>query len=200
MAASIRLMMTEKDFRTYFRDLYPQLARYAARLLGDSDVDDVLQGSFLELWNRRTDILEPAHVKSFVYRSVYTHALNVIKHRQVVRKYSDAVIEMENRRLDSLDPNNSEVLQKLRNDELQQRIDLAINELPPKSRQVFVMSYLHGLKNKEIAEVMNVSVRTVDAHIYNALRQLRSKLDKNSMLGLLMGIMLVLCDGLLLWL
>lgn len=190
--------MTEKDFRTYFRDLYPQLARYAARLLGDSDVDDVLQGSFLELWNRRTDILEPAHVKSFVYRSVYTHALNVIKHRQVVRKYSDAVIEMENRRLDSLDPNNSEVLQKLRNDELQQRIDLAINELPPKSRQVFVMSYLHGLKNKEIAEVMNVSVRTVDAHIYNALRQLRSKLDKNSMLGLLMGIMLVLCDGLLL--
>lgn len=192
--------MTEKDFRTYFRDLYPQLARYAARLLGDSDVDDVLQGSFLELWNRRTDILEPAHVKSFVYRSVYTHALNVIKHRQVVRKYSDAVIEMENRRLDSLDPNNSEVLQKLRNDELQQRIDLAINELPPKSRQVFVMSYLHGLKNKEIAEVMNVSVRTVDAHIYNALRQLRSKLDKNSMLGLLMGIMLVLCDGLSLWL
>ena len=192
--------MTEKDFRTYFRDLYPQLARYAARLLGDSDVDDVLQGSFLELRNRRTDILEPAHVKSFVYRSVYTHALNVIKHRQVVRKYSDAVIEMENRRLDSLDPNNSEVLQKLRNDELQQRIDLAINELPPKSRQVFVMSYLHGLKNKEIAEVMNVSVRTVDAHIYNALRQLRSKLDKNSMLGLLMGIMLVLCDGLLLWL
>ena len=192
--------MTEKDFRTYFRDLYPQLARYAARLLGDSDVDDVLQGSFLELWNRRTDILEPAHVKSFVYRSVYTHALNVIKHRQVVRKYSDAVMEMENRRLDSLDPNNSEVLQKLRNDELQQRIDLAINELPPKSRQVFVMSYLHGLKNKEIAEVMNVSVRTVDAHIYNALRQLRSKLDKNSMLGLLMGIMLVLCDGLLLWL
>ena len=192
--------MTEKDFRTYFRDLYPQLARYAARLLGDSDVDDVLQGSFLELWNRRTDILEPAHVKSFVYRSVYTHALNVIKHRQVVRKYSDAVIEMENRRLDSLDPNNSEVLQKLRNDELQQRIDLAINELPPKRRQVFVMSYLHGLKNKEIAEVMNVSVRTVDAHIYNALRQLRSKLDKNSMLGLLMGIMLVLCDGLLLWL
>ena len=192
--------MTEKDFRTYFRDLYPQLARYAARLLGDSDVDDVLQGSFLELWNRRTDILEPAHVKSFVYRSVYTHALNVIKHRQVVRKYSDAVIEMENRRLDSLDPNNSEVLQKLRNDELQQQIDLAINELPPKSRQVFVMSYLHGLKNKEIAEVMNVSVRTVDAHIYNALRQLRSKLDKNSILGLLMGIMLVLCDGLLLWL
>ena len=185
--------MTEKDFRTYFRDLYPQLARYAARLLGDSDVDDVLQGSFLELWNRRTDILEPAHVKSFVYRSVYTHALNVIKHRQVVRKYSDAVIEMENRRLDSLDPNNSEVLQKLRNDELQQRIDLAINELPPKSRQVFVMSYLHGLKNKEIAEVMNVSVRTVDAHIYNALRQLRSKLDKNSMLGLLMGIVLYLC-------
>lgn len=192
--------MTEKDFRTYFRDLYPQLARYAARLLGDSDVDDVLQGSFLELWNRRTDILEPAHVKSFVYRSVYTHALNVIKHRQVVRKYSDAVIEMENRRLDSLDPNNSEVLQKLRNDELQQRINLAINELPPKSRQVFVMSYLHGLKNKEIAEVMNVSVRTVDAHIYNALRQLRSKLDKNSILSLLMGIMLVLCDGLLLWL
>ena len=71
--------MTEKEFRAYFRELYPQLGRYATKLLGDADVDDVLQVAFLELWNRRTDINTAAHVRAFMFRSVYTQALNVLK-------------------------------------------------------------------------------------------------------------------------
>ena len=96
--------MTEKEFRAYFRELYPQLGRYATRLLGDADVDDVLQVAFLELWNRRTDINTAAHVRAFMFRSVYTQALNVLKHRGVLRKYSTAATEMENQLTALLSP------------------------------------------------------------------------------------------------
>ena len=52
----------------------------------------------------------------------------------------------------------------------------ALSELPDKCREVFVLSYVNGLKSKDIAEAMNISVRTVEAHIYKALRLLRSRL------------------------
>lgn len=62
------------------------------------------------------------------------------------------------------------------NGELRTKIQSAIAELPEKCREVFILSYINGLKNKEIAEAMNVSVRTVDAHVYKALHFLREKL------------------------
>ena len=61
--------------------------------------------------------------------------------------------------------------------ELRHKLDTAIEQLPAKGREAFTLSYLHDMKNKEIAQAMNISVRTVDAHIYNALKQLRAKLQ-----------------------
>ena len=60
---------------------------------------------------------------------------------------------------------------------LNTKIETAISQLPPKSREAFTLSYLHDMKSKDIALEMNISVRTVDAHIYTALRQLRNKLQ-----------------------
>ena len=60
--------------------------------------------------------------------------------------------------------------------ELSLKINRAISELPDKCREIFVLSYLKDMKNSEIALMMNVSVRTVEAHIYKALKTLRSRL------------------------
>ena len=61
-------------------------------------------------------------------------------------------------------------------EEMRRQIDVAISELPDKCREAFKLSYIHGLRNRDIADAMGVSVRTVDAHIYKALRILREKL------------------------
>ena len=100
------LAMTENEFRNYFHELYPQLACYGAKLLGDNDVDDMLQVAFLELWHRRTNIAKPAHVRAFVFRSVYTQALNVLKHRGVMRRFSAEATEIEEQRAALLSPEN----------------------------------------------------------------------------------------------
>lgn len=64
----------------------------------------------------------------------------------------------------------------MENDDLKKRINQAIGELPDKCREIFVLSYLKDMKNSEIAQMLNVSVRTVEAHIYKALKSLRARL------------------------
>ena len=72
---------------------------------------------------------------------------------------------------------HAEVIKKIENQELRQEIFGAINELPDKCKEVFKLSYLHDMKNKEIADTLGISFRTVEAHMYKALKFLRERLS-----------------------
>lgn len=76
-----------------------------------------------------------------------------------------------------LTADNNEVMKKIENKELRNEIVAAINELPDKCKLIFKLSYLQEMKNKTIAEMMGCSQRTVEAHVYKALKILRNKLD-----------------------
>ena len=69
----------------------------------------------------------------------------------------------------------------IENKELHAEIHTAISELSDKCQKIFKLSYLHELKNKEIADIMGVSLRTVEAHMYKALKFLRKRLEYLSM-------------------
>ena len=137
-------------YKALFRRYYPNLMFYATRLVGDEEAEDVVQDVFVELWKRRDSMVIGDQIQAFLYRAVYTRALNVLKHRSIEDGYCAAVEENE--------------------------IYQAINELPDKCKEVFKLSYLHEMKNKEIADVMGVSLRTVEAHMYKALKFLRNRL------------------------
>ena len=70
---------------------------------------------------------------------------------------------------------NSDVMARMENLEMKKEILSAINDLPDQSRKVFKMSYLYDMKNKEIADILGISLRTVEAHMYKALKILRVK-------------------------
>lgn len=177
--------MTLSEYRLYFRQFYPSLLLYATRLLVHDGMEDVVQDAFVDLWHRRNAMDDTAHIKSFLYRAVYTKSLNVIKHRNVVSGYAAERSALEMMRLTYYDPDSNPVDMNLENQELREKIDAAINELPDKRRQIFKMSYLHGMSNKEIAQIMDISVRTVEAQLYKALKYLRHRLE-NLVLLLLM--------------
>ena len=85
--------------------------------------------------------------------------------------------EINQRRAEFYQPDNNEVIRRIEDRELRKEIYNAINELPDKCKEVFKLSYLHEMKNKEIADVLGISLRTVEAHMYKALKYLRSRLD-----------------------
>lgn len=168
--------MTLNEFRIVFRLQYPAVVLYAAKILHDDDVEDVVQDVFVELWRRREQITEEKHIHAFLFRAVYTRALNVLKHRSVIHKYSKEYLCIEKKRLEYYNPAHNTTAKYVENMELGRQIEEAIEELPDKRRQIFIMGYVHGISNKEIAEMMNISVRTVEVQIYKALKYLRVRL------------------------
>ena len=111
--------------------------------------------------------------------------MNVLKHRDIKNTYEAVVTEINQKRIEFYQPDSNDVVKRIEARELRKELSEAINELPDKCKTVFRLSYLHDMKNKEIADTMGVSLRTVEAHMYKALKLLRDKLGYlNLMLAL----------------
>ena len=184
--------MSVNNFETIYYGLFKQhysaLLFYATRLVGEDDAEDIVQDVFVELWNKNNHYLGykinnkskidfDDHIKSFLYKSVYTRSINFLKHKSVVDSYTSEEKEFFAQKIAYYNYENSEVMARLENMELKKEILSAINDLPDQSRKVFKMSYLYEMKNKEIADILGISLRTVEAHMYKALKILRVKLS-----------------------
>lgn len=172
----------EGAYRQLFRKHYADLLFYATRLVGEDEAEDVVQDVFVELWRRQDAVEVGEQIQSFLYRAVYTRALNVLKHREVVGEYEAVAMEIHRRRLEFYEPDHNEVIRRIEDKELRRQLAEAIRALPDKCRTVFVLSYLHDMKNKEIADTLGISLRTVEAHMYKALRLLRDRLGSERLL------------------
>lgn len=175
-------------YKALFRKYYPGLLFYATRLLGEEEAEDTVQDVFVELWRRRDSIDMGEQIQAFLYRSVYTRAINALKHKMVESNYCAAMQEIEQRKIEFYQPDHSDVIRKIEDKELRKEIYSAINGLPDKCKEVFKLSYLHDMKNKEIAEILGISLRTVEAHMYKALKLLRGRLSHLLFLWVLFSI------------
>lgn len=166
-------------FDSIFRRTYSRLYFYALSLLSDeSDADDVVEEVFAGLWRRMDEIDLEDNIEGFLYRAVYTRSVNVLKRRNVDAGRLAAIEDINNMRMEYYSGINDDPLRRMENAELRRKIEDTINMLPEKCRQVFRMSYLNGMHNNDIAEELQLSVRTVEAHMYRALRFLRERLGE----------------------
>ena len=154
-------------FNKYYRPLTVFATTYVNNL---EPAREIVQDLFVSLYENRKSILIATSLKSYLYQSVKNRCLNYLKHLAVERKHIDkAVLEKE----------LSEDLEaRILETELEYKIFEIISELPPKCQQIFKMSRVQGLKNKEIAEKNAISIRTVETQISMALKALRENLGK----------------------
>ena len=164
-------------FNTLYRIHYPGLLAYAELFLDEGGAEDVVQDVFLNVWINRDNLNDSSSLKGYLLRSVYNTSLNYLKKEKYARKYSSEY-QQQIEELGYLfyDPESNETIQKLYSKDLHKEIQAAIDALPPKCREVFSLSYLGELSNKEIAQQLGISVSTVENHIHSALIQLRIKL------------------------
>lgn len=143
-------------YKSLFRRYYTNLLFYATRIVGEEDAEDVVQDVFVELWKRKDTMKVGEQIQAFLYRAVYTRALNVLKHRDIVSGYEAVMLEIHKKRVEFYQPDSNDVVKRIEDAELRRKLSDAINELPDKCRMVFKLSYLHDMKNKEIADTMGV--------------------------------------------
>ncbi|WP_293672664.1 RNA polymerase sigma-70 factor [uncultured Parabacteroides sp.] len=175
-------------FKNFFEYFYPKLMALACRFVDNQVAKDLVQEVFTAYWEQK-QMIRVENIKSFLYKWVQNSCLNYIKHQMVVDEYESRVRIAEARIAfleESSDSN--EVLKQVINQDLREIIEVSVNKLPPKCAQAFRLCYFHDVSRKEAAEIMDISPRTVEGHIRQALAFLREDLK-----GLFM-LILMLCD------
>ncbi|MDR0843819.1 MAG: RNA polymerase sigma-70 factor [Tannerella sp.] len=163
-------------FRDFFTLFYPKLMALARRFVDEQTAGDLVQDVFLAFWEQKQTI-EAENIQSLLYKWLQNRCLNHLKHQMVVDEYATHVrlAEERNAFLDRMTDEN-DVFNQLSNKDILEKIETSVKKLPSKRAQAFRLCYFHDMSHKEIAEVLNISPRTVEEHIRQAILFLRKDL------------------------
>ena len=163
-------------FRQFFELFYPKLMGMACRFVEENIAKDLVQEVFTSYWEQKKNI-DAENIQSFLYKWLQNKCLNYIKHQMIVNEYESRVRIAESRIAFLGEHTDSNaVIKQIINQNLHEIIELSVNKLPPKCAQAFKLCYFQDMSHKEIAEIMNISPRTVEGHIRQAIIFLRSDL------------------------
>ena len=168
----------ENAYYTVFETHWERLYSIAFKILSDKEVaKDIVQEVFLNLWEKR-ETKDISDLERYLARATKFCALKEIRDDHFSNKEE----------LDEIHEMNAETKNNLELQELQSQINDGIKDLPKKCQEVFLLSREEYLTNSEIAQKLNLSKRTVETHISNALKHLRKKLPKDQLLGIFMSL------------
>lgn len=159
----------EAAFDAIFRAWYPSLVRAAESLVRSRAVaEEVVQDVMLELWKRRATIVQGSSPQAYLFQSTRNRSLNYLRHERVER-----LAEPQINREEGIE---STAHSSMVEQEIHIAMRRAIDKLPARCREVFELSRTGGLKYSEIAAVLGISIKTVEAQMGKALRILREEL------------------------
>ncbi|WP_456311816.1 RNA polymerase sigma-70 factor [Pseudomonas shirazensis] len=163
---------------TYFYDKYfRRIQAFSVQFVYDKDeAENLAQEALLYLWQNRESVDSINGIQSFLYTYAKSKCLNMIRHNKVKDKFKSDVLNQKERELD-IEILNSIQFDTLELTELERIIHESINELPTKTREVFIKKRFENKKNAEIAEEMQVTLKAVEAHMTKALKILKTKLS-----------------------
>lgn len=140
-------------------------------LRDEDDANDAVQELFSEVWQHADRINTAGNIKGYLYTVLRNRILTAMSRSKYLDKYIDSYLAFESKGITTTEDT---VLAR----ELEKLLEDKINQLPPKMREVYELSWNEDLSNKEIAKRMDISEGTVKQHKYQALRILRGKLQR----------------------
>lgn len=166
----------EEEFHRLFTCLYPRLMTLACRFVTPFIAEDIVQNVFEKYWMQKENLLIGS-LASYLYKCTQNECLNYLKHQNVTQDYAAEVRLAEERiryQLEQTDHNDS--WNALEQHNLEELFLKALQQLPPKCRQAFEMSFYQEMTYKEIARTLSVSPRTIEEHVQKAIALLRKQL------------------------
>lgn len=160
----------QRAYERLFRAHYAVLCAFAHKLVSDRDMaEEIVQNIFVQLWEKRDSIGVATSARSYLFSATRNACLNHLNHLKVRNRFAEAVQAMPLEQAD-------DAAAQLELQELNTRLHAAIDQLPERCREVFVLSRFESLKYDEIAQRLAISPRTVEVQIGKALRFLRDHL------------------------
>lgn len=152
-------------FKEFCRIYYDALYRFLWRKTRDEETaKDLAQELFLNIWTHRANLDETQSCKAYLYRAANNIAINHLKKKAIRQSYT----------VDSSATERTTVTDEQQ--DFQEYAEEILHDLPEEQRLVFTLNKFEGLKYREIAEMLNISIKTVESRMSKALKALREKL------------------------
>lgn len=159
----------EKNYNNLFRTYYEPVTKYIYYKCGDmAQAEDIVQNIFVKLWKLCATV-SFSKAKSYIYTACNNAFLNTVAHQKIVLKHQKTI-------LDPVDYENPAFKMEL--GEFQEQLTKAINSLPEKNKEIFLLSRVEGKSYKEISEMTDLTIKAVERRLSKSLITLREILGK----------------------
>ncbi len=176
------------DYKNQFEELYvsyySRMKRFAQEyVIREEDAENIVQDVFLELWERKQFL--PIHTNLFAYlfTTIKNKCIDFLRHKTIVQQTKEKIQDDHWRtlqmKLQSLEAFNEQLFSE---PEIEILIQNAINSLPEKCREIFILNKIDGIKQKDIATKLNISVNTVESQMAIAYKKLKEALKDHPLL------------------
>lgn len=166
----------KQSLELLFRRLYPKLCAYAQKFLQDtSDSEEVVQELFFILCKSRESLDENQSLNSYLFASVKNRCLNLLESRKTKSKHAELLWYLYSQK----STESANAYQQLVANDLEKEVNTAMGHLPKECKRIFELSRFEGLKYQEIAQRLNISIKTVETQMSRALTKLRLELRQH---------------------
>ena len=168
------LIEDRRSFTLLYQQYYEPLRHFALRIVAAPELaEEIVADVFIKIWKNRADFSIKTSLRAYLYTAVRHQSIDYLRKTTRCRHSAADAIQPDH-------PSNYQTPEEgVITNELEQRLEAAIAELPPQGQKVFRLSRDEGMKYHEIAAHLNLSVKTVETHMGRSLRYLREVIGRD---------------------
>jgi RNA polymerase sigma-70 factor, ECF subfamily len=165
-------------FNNMFRHYYPKVMAYVVAIVQEEVAEDIVQDVFLYVWENREKLYAGAGFHSYLFQSAYTRCLDYFKKQHVIEKYAQYKESCLLDEYSNILKDETSVIEELYLKDFYNHLYDLLGQLPVQRREAFILTYIKGMKAKEVAELTGMPQRTVESHIYLTIKFLKEHMSK----------------------
>ena len=170
----------EQSLKLIYQYHYKMLVAFGMQILNNlEEAEDAVQDVILKTWQQKNTFETDGQLRAYLFNGVRNRCLTMMEHKQVVISHQER-LQREFREM-ALEDNKTIALHK---EEVYRQVFMAIDQLPEKQKEIFLLA-IEGKQNKEISEILNLSVNTIKSQKRRGIERLRNMLNPEALLLLL---------------
>lgn len=168
----------KQQFEEIYITHYSRMKRFAQEyVIREEDAENIVQDIFMELWENRILLESHSNIFSFLFTNVKNRCIDYLRRATIAQRVKDKIqnehTNILQMKLDSLEEFDNQIFKQ---SNIEDTIEDAINKLPERCRQIFVLNKIEGKKQRQIAEELGISIHTVESQMSIANKRLKELL------------------------